>query len=98
MKGFPSREQVERLRQQYPKGTMICCEYMSDDPNPIPSGTTGKVLYVDDIGTVHCAFDNGRQLGLVSGVDSFHLAQPADEMEQDEDTEIKENQGMSIDL
>jgi len=26
------------------------------------------------------------------------LAQPADEMEQDEDTEIKENQGMSIDL
>ena len=56
------------------------------------------MLYVDDIGTVHCAFDNGRQLGLVSGVDSFHLAQPADEMEQDEDTEIKENQGMSIDL
>ena len=26
MKGFPSREQVERLRQQYPKGTKICCD------------------------------------------------------------------------
>ena len=39
MKGFPSREQVEQLRQQYPKGTKICCDYMSDDPRPIPPGT-----------------------------------------------------------
>ena len=98
MKGFPSREQVERIKAQYPEGTRICCDYMPDDPNPIEPGTVGKVMYVDDIGTLHCAFDNGRQLGLVPGVDSFHLAQPADEMEQDEDTEIKENQGMSIDL
>jgi len=49
MKGFPSREQVERLRQQYPKGTKICCDYMPDDPNPIEPGTVGKVMYVDDI-------------------------------------------------
>ena len=65
MKGFPSRAEVERLRQQYPKGTKICCDYMPDDPNPIEPGTVGKVMYVDDIGTLHCAFDNGRQLGLV---------------------------------
>lgn len=77
MKGFPSREQVERLRQQYPKGTKICCDYMSDDPNPIEPGTVGKVMYVDDIGTLHCTFDNGRQLGLVPSVDSFHVVQSA---------------------
>jgi hypothetical protein len=27
---------------------------------------------VDDMGTVHCDFDNGRHLGLVPGEDSFH--------------------------
>lgn len=77
MKGFPSREQVERLKKRYPKGTQICCDYMPDDPNPIEPGTVGKVVYVDDIGTLHCTFDNGRQLGLVPGVDSFHVVQPA---------------------
>ena len=48
MKGFPSREQVERLRQQYPKGTKICCDCMNDDPRPIPPGTIGEVIGVDD--------------------------------------------------
>ena len=47
MKGFPSREQVERLRQQYPKGTKIFCDYMSDDPRSIPPGTIGEVVGVD---------------------------------------------------
>ena len=94
MKGFPSREQVDRLRQQYPKGTKICCDYMSDDPNPIAPGTVGKVMYVDDIGTLHCAFDNGRQLGLVPSVDSFHVVQQT----EDEEPEIEESQEMSIDL
>ena len=94
MRGFPSREQVERLRQQYPKGTKICCDFMNDDPRPIPSGTKGEVLYVDDIGTIHCAFNNGRQLGLVPDVDSFHVVQQT----EDEEPEIEESHGMSIDL
>lgn len=98
MKGFPSREQVERIKAQYPEGTRICCEYMPDDPNPIDPGTVGKVVYIDDIGTLHCAFDNGRQLGLVPGVDSFHVVQPVEKIEQDEEPEIEESQGMSIDL
>ena len=38
----------------------------------------GTVLHVDDLGTVHCAFDNGRQLGLVPGEDSFHKIAPRD--------------------
>ena len=45
---------------------------MGDDPRPIPSGTEGTVLHVDDIGTVHCKFDNGRSLGLILGEDEFH--------------------------
>ena len=45
---------------------------MGDDPRPIEPGTRGTVIAVDDIGTVHCCFENGRQLGLVPGEDSFH--------------------------
>lgn len=46
---------------------------MNDDPFPVESGTFGKVDHVDDIGTVHCVFDNGRTLGVIPGVDDFHI-------------------------
>lgn len=28
---------------------------------------------VDDIGTLHCTFDNGRTLGVIPGEDSFSV-------------------------
>ena len=31
----------------------------------------GTVMFVDDMSTVHCKFDNGRQLGIIPGEDSF---------------------------
>ena len=46
------------------------------DPRPIPSGTKGEVVAVDDIGTVHCKFENGRQLGLIYREDVFHKTEP----------------------
>ena len=63
---------VKMLKEQYPPGTRIQLDHMGDDPHPIPDGTKGVVDLVDDIGTVHCTFDNGRQLGLCMGEDSFH--------------------------
>jgi len=42
---------------------------------------------VDDIGTVHCNFDNGRRLGLIVGEDSFHVIQ------QEEVQEITQSDG-----
>ena len=56
----------------------MCLTVWETIPHPIESGTRGTVIYVDDIGTVHCAFDNGRQLGLVPGEDSFHRIAPKD--------------------
>lgn len=44
---------------------------MGNDPNPVESGTRGTVRVIDDIGTLHCDFDNGRSLGVVPGEDSF---------------------------
>lgn len=57
-------------KTSYPKGTRV--EVISmDDPRPIPPGTKGTVDIVDDIGTVHCTFDNGRRLGLIPNIDIF---------------------------
>ena len=71
--GFPSREEVSSIRERYPKGTRIMVDYMGSDTRPISSGTVGTVDCVDDIGTIHCSFDNGRVLGLIPGEDSFHV-------------------------
>ena len=69
---FVDEKMVERLKTQYPAGTKIMLDRMDDDPCPIPPGTKGTVVYVDDIGTVHCNFENGRRLGLIAGEDHFH--------------------------
>ena len=44
---------------------------MGSDPRPIESGTRGTVDHVDDLGTIHCTFDNGRRLGIIPEEDSF---------------------------
>lgn len=65
------RDFIKRMKKEYPEGCRIVLERMGEDPRPIPPGTEGTVLHVDDIGTVHCLFDNGRQLGLVPEEDEF---------------------------
>lgn len=73
MKGFPSREFVARIKEGYPPGTKIRLHQMSDPYAPVPSGTEGVVDMVDDMGTIHMIWDNGRTLGLVPGEDSFSV-------------------------
>ena len=82
---------VETLRQRYPEGTRICLDSMENDPRPIPSGTKGKVMFVDDAGTLHCQFENGRALGVIPGEDSFHKVQ-----EQTEDLSEEPEMKMSM--
>lgn len=65
-------EYILYLKSSYPKGTRVRLDRMGDDPHPIPPGTKGTVVQVDDIGTIHCTFDNGRSLGIVPDEDSFH--------------------------
>ena len=82
-----NRRRIESIKQRYPEGTRICVDSMGDDPRPIESGTKGTVIWVDEIGTVHCNFDNGRRLGLIVGEDSFHVIQ------QEEVQEITQSDG-----
>lgn len=69
---FPTQKEVEELRQLFPAGTRVCCDDMPDDPRPIPRGTMGTVVGVDDAGQIVMRWDNGRGLSLIPGVDSFH--------------------------
>ena len=57
---FPSREQVESIRKNYPPGTRIMLNNMNDPYSPVESGTRGTVRYVDDCGQLGVVWDNGR--------------------------------------
>lgn len=70
---FPSQEEVRRIRERYPAGAKVVVDHMGYDPHPIPDGMKGTVQHVDDAGTVHCTFENGRSLGLIPEKDSFHI-------------------------
>ena len=101
---YYNKENVERLRQRYPEGARICLDQMNDDPFPVESGTFGKVDHVDDIGTVHCVFDNGRTLGVIPDVDKFHKidqgqTQTDEQTEEITETEdIEESEEMNISM
>lgn len=71
MNNFLSREQVARIRQEYPPGTRVELMNMPDDPHSIPPGTRGEVKAVDDAGQLIVKWNNGRSLSLIPGVDSF---------------------------
>lgn len=66
-----SHKQAEIYKKEYPSGTRIMLLHMGKDPMPVDDFTRGTVESVDDIGTIHCIFDNGRRLGVVPGVDHF---------------------------
>ncbi len=63
--------QAQRYKEAYPPGTRIVLNHMSDPYRPVPDGMRGTVRVVDDMGTIHMNWDNGRTLGLVPGEDSF---------------------------
>ena len=65
---FPSKETVERVRKEYPKGTRVELVWMDDLQAP-PVGTQGTVLGVDDTGSLLMRWDNGSGLNVVYGED-----------------------------
>ena len=65
-----TRREIAELRLNYPPGTRIMLEHMEDNW-AVPRGTRGSVTQVDDAGTIHMKWDNGRSLGIVPQVDQF---------------------------
>lgn len=64
-------QKAEHHKNLYPEGTRVICEHMNDNIHPVPLGTRGTVEFVDDLGTIHCRWDNGQGLGLVPNEDKF---------------------------
>ena len=65
----PSKETIEGLRRAYPAGCTVELIEMDDPQAPKP-GSLGKVVAVDDIGTIHIAWSTGSSLGVAYGQDS----------------------------
>lgn len=63
-----SRDQLQRLREAYPKGSRVELVQM-DDPQAPPIGTNGTVIGVDDIGSIMVDWDNGCGLSVAWGAD-----------------------------
>lgn len=65
------RRFAQRMKDNYPPGTRIMLLSMDDPYAPVPEGTKGTVVHVDDAAQIHMKWDNGRTLAIVPGEDSF---------------------------
>ena len=91
------RLRIQRAKMLYPPGTRIVLGEMSDPYAPVPPGTRGTVKFVDDMGSIHPQWDNGRTLGLIYGEDSFRkLTQEELEEESQTADEAQDEGGMGF--
>lgn len=73
MNKVPTIQEITALNKKYPKGTRIKLIEMRQDAHPVPSGTMGTVVGVDDLGTIHVSWDNHSSLGIVENIDEFEI-------------------------
>ena len=67
---FPNKEELSRIREQYPKGARVELVRMDDFQSP-PVGTQGTITGVDDVGDVLMRWDNGSSLSIILDVDEI---------------------------
>lgn len=65
---FPSKEIVEKIKQEFQAGTKVKLVRMDDEQAP-PIGTEGIVIGVDDTASIMVSWDNGSTLNVIYGVD-----------------------------
>ena len=76
------RKDIQRLREQYPKGSRVeLLESVTDPYHPLPAGSKGTVWAVDDAGQLHINWDEGGSLALIYGIDSFRKIGSVEECE-----------------
>ena len=68
-----SPEKVREIRTAYLGKRLRFVAHSEPDPQPLTPGVEGVVESVDDIGTLHMRWSDGRSLGLIVGVDRFEV-------------------------
>ena len=63
-----SKEELKKLREEYPVGCTVELLEMNDVQAP-PIQTKGVVRHVDDIGTIFVNWETGSGLGVAYGED-----------------------------
>jgi len=64
--------EVYRKENEELTGKRIKCVLMNDE-DPVESGTEGTIRCVDDMGTIHVKWDNGRTLGICRDEDQYEI-------------------------
>ena len=93
-----SEKLVDNIKKTYPPGTRIKLIEMDDPYAPVPSGTRGTVMLVDDAGTIHPKWDNGRTLGVIPNVDDFRKLTDSEIEAEKMDSQTEENDSMKMNL
>ena len=93
-----SEKLVDNIKKTYPPGTRIKLIGMDDPYAPVPSGTRGTVMLVDDAGTIHPKWDNGRTLGVIPNIDDFRKLTDSEVEAEKMDLQSEENDGMKMNL
>jgi hypothetical protein len=60
---------LKQMKEYYKPGTRVMLIRMSDPYTNLRQGDRGTVICVDDIGSVHVAWDRGSTLGVAFGED-----------------------------
>lgn len=67
-----SDKELQKIKDLYPEETRI--KLLKDmDDEYLKAGATGRVDYIDDMGTIHMKWDCGSSLGLIVGKDDFEI-------------------------
>ena len=75
---------VESRKLKPKEGMRVEMVSMSDDPNPVAKGTKGTIIVIDNIGTIHVKWDDGRMLGMIPGVDKYKLIPKKKSIQEEE--------------
>lgn len=80
-------KKIKEIKEKYISGVRIKLLKTIDDERPIEAGTIGKVDHVDDMGTIHMIWDNGRTLGLIPNEDKFEIISSVEQEKEKEELE-----------
>lgn len=63
---------VPNIREHLHTGDQIRLLHMTD-AHPVEPGSIGVIDHIDDMGTLHTCWNNGRRLGVVMNLDYFEV-------------------------